>query len=180
MNHIRERILLLLLGGIAFGYSFTPGRQRMVLETISKEWKKIDNKELREGIKYLYKLEYIDKEQSKNGFVKIFLTEKGKMKALNDKLKNIRNKKEKWDGKWRMVAFDVPERYKAGRDALRRKLKSVGFCELQKSVLVTPYNCRNEIEMLVNFFKLNKYVRFGILEYVDNKNQLESLFNVGS
>ena len=151
-----------------------------MIKTVSREWSKLNNKELREGIKYLYKLELVDKEKCKNGFIRVFLTEKGKLRALNDKLKNIKNKKGKWDGKWRMVAFDVPEKYRNGRDALRHKLKKVGFCELQKSVLVTPYDCKEEIESLINFFKLNKYVRFGILEFVDNENHLKELFKLGS
>jgi DNA-binding transcriptional regulator PaaX len=41
----------------------------------------------------------------------------------------------KWDEKWRIVAFDIPEKFKTGRDALRRKLKEVGFHELQKKYL---------------------------------------------
>ena len=37
MNKTREKILLLLLGGLAFGYSLTPGKQRRVLKIVSKE-----------------------------------------------------------------------------------------------------------------------------------------------
>ena len=53
MNAIREKILLLLLGGVAFGYSITPGKQRM---------EKNSKREPREGIKYLYRLDFIDKD----------------------------------------------------------------------------------------------------------------------
>ncbi|MCX6718329.1 MAG: hypothetical protein NTY81_01855 [Candidatus Staskawiczbacteria bacterium] len=178
MNAIREKILLLLLGGVAFGYSITPGKQRMVLRTISREWNKINKRELREGIKYLYKLDFIDKDVSKNGFVKLSLTKKGRLKLLNCRLNNLKNKKVKWDEKWRMVAFDVPEKYKSGRDALRRKLRSVGFCELQKSVFVTSIDCEKEIESLVNFFRLEKYVRFGVLDKIDNEKHLKKLFKL--
>jgi len=178
MNKTREKIFLLLMGGVAFSYSITPGQQWRVLKTISKKWQKINKKELREGIKYLYKLELIDKEKNSDGTIGLLLTRKGKLKFLNSQLDNIKNKKEKWDGKWRMVAFDIPERHKKGRDALRQKLKKIGFCELQKSVFVTPYECKKEIGLLVKFFNLDEYVRFGILEFVDNEDYFKKFFKL--
>ncbi|MCX6724434.1 MAG: hypothetical protein NT155_04715 [Candidatus Staskawiczbacteria bacterium] len=178
MNVTKEKILLLLLAGIAFGYSITPGQQRRVLGAISREWNKISKQELTEGIKYLYKLDLIDKEVSKNGFVRLTLTKKGKLKSLGFRLNNLKNKKEKWDGKWRMVSFDIPEKYKRGRDALRRKLKFIGFRELQKSVFITPVECKREIELLVNYFELDKFVRFAVLEYVDNEAYFKKLFKI--
>ncbi|KKP92315.1 MAG: Repressor in ring oxydation complex/ phenylacetic acid degradation pathway related protein (PaaX) [Parcubacteria group bacterium GW2011_GWA1_36_12] len=178
MNKIKEKILLLLLGGLAFGCSYTFGKQRMVLRTVSREWRKLNSKELRRGINYLYRLKFVDKKESENGLITLLITEKGKLKALNYQLENIRNKKEKWDRRWRMVAFDIPEKYKRERDALRQKLKKIGFCELQKSVLITPFNCKKEIKLLVKYFDLSKYVRFGVLEYIDNENYLKKVFKL--
>ena len=178
MQEIREKILLLLIGGVAFGYSFTPQRQWRVLKTISKEWNRIEKKELQEGIKYLYRLQFVNKKESSNGSVSVVLTEKGRLKCLNIQLQNIKNKKNKWDGKWRMVAFDIPEKYKRGRDALRHKLKEIGFCELQKSVFITPFDCKKEIELLVKFFELDEYVRFGILESIDNEYYFKKFFKL--
>ena len=178
MNNIKEKILLLLMGGVAFGCSITPGKQRRVLKTISREWKKLNKKELSDGIKYLYKLGLIEKEETGKGFININLTKKGRFRALNLQLENIKNKNDKWDEKWRMVSFDIPEKYKAGRNALRHKLKRIGFCELQKSVLVTPYKCEKEILSLVNYFELEKYVRLGVLDYIDNENTLKKAFKL--
>ena len=121
----------------------------MVLKTLSREWKKLNHKELRDGITYLYRLGDVEKDENKNGLITLFATKKGKLKALDFKLENIKNKKEKWDGRWRMVAFDIPEKYRKGRDSLRWKLKKIGFCEMQKSVLITPYDCEAEIRILV-------------------------------
>ena len=178
MNATKEKILLLLLGGLAFGYSYTPGKQRLVLRTVFREWKKLNQKELRAGISDLYRFKFIDKSNNKDGSGAFILTKKGRLRALNYKLYNIKNKKQKWDGKWRMVAFDIPEKYKRGRDALRDKLKKIGFCELQKSVLITPYDCEKEIGLLVKFFELDKYVRFGILESVDNGEYFKKIFKL--
>ena len=178
MNNTREKILLLLLGGITLSLCYTQYQQEKVVKAISREWKKIKPKELREGVSYLYRLGFVGKEEKEKGISRIFPTKKAKLRFLEIKLDNIKNKKVKWDKKWRMVAFDVPEKYKLGRDALRRKLKKIGFCELQKSVLVTPYECKKEISELVKFFKMEKYVRFGILEYVDNEAKLGKFFKL--
>ena len=158
MNKIRENILLLLLGGIAFGCSYTPSNQWKVLKTVSREWKKINQKELREGINYLYRLKFIDKKENEDGITALVLTKKGKWKSLNCQLNNIKNKKERWDGKWRMVAFDIPQKYKKGRDALREKLKKIGFCGLQKSVFLSPDIIADEIKELINELDLRSHV----------------------
>lgn len=178
MSKIKAKILLLLLGGLAFSYSITPQRQWKAVKMISKEWKKINEKELKNSIRYLYRLKFIDKNETDDGSVAVLLTAKGKLKALNYQLENIRDKKEKWDGKWRMVAFDIPEKYKRGRDALRQKLKKIGFCELQKSVFITPFNCEKEIGLLVKYFNLDKYIRIGLLESIDNESQLKKFFKL--
>jgi DNA-binding transcriptional regulator PaaX len=178
MNNTKEKILLLLLAGLAFGCSYTPGKQWMVLKTVSREWKKINKKELRTGISYLYRLNFIEKTRVSKNSTKIFLTKKGELVALNHLLMHIKDKSKNWDKKWRMVAFDIPEKYRKGRDALRQKLKKVGFCELQKSVLITPYDCEKEIKELIKFFELEKYVRFGILDSVDNEDLFKKIFRL--
>ncbi|MFA6190013.1 MAG: hypothetical protein WC711_00645 [Candidatus Staskawiczbacteria bacterium] len=178
MNKIRENILLLLMGGLALGCSYTPQMQGRVLKMAYKEWRKINRKDLKRGIDYLYRLKYIDKKGGGNDIGDLTLTQKGRLKSLDFRLNNLKNQKEKWDGKWRMVAFDIPEKYKQGRDALRNKLKSIGFRELQKSVFIVPYNCKEEIVLLVELFKLGKYVRFGVLEFIDNENYLKSLYKI--
>ena len=178
MNAVKEKILLLLLGGLAFGCSYTPHQQWKVLKTVSEEWKRLNRKELREGINYLYRLDFVDKINNNNGLTTLSLTSKGKLRALDIKLSNIKNKKIKWDSKWRMVAFDIPEKYKRGRNALRQKLKKIGFRELQKSVFITPYECKEEMKALVDYFKLDKYVRFAVLESVDNEGDLKKIFKL--
>jgi virulence-associated protein VapD len=178
MNDIKGKTLLLLLAGLAFGYSLTPGKQWKVLKTVSREWKKIDGKSLKREINSLYRFKFITKKENENGSITVLLTEKGELRALNRQLENLKISKKKWDGKWRMVAFDMPENYKKGRDALRHKLKSIGFRELQKSVFVFPYDCQREIALLVKLFNLKKYVRFGVLEMIDNEDYLKEVFGL--
>ncbi len=46
-----------------------------------------------------------------------------------------------WDGKWRIIIFDVNERRRRVRDRLRRLLGGKGFVRIQDSVWVYPYPC---------------------------------------
>lgn len=68
----------------------------------------------------------------------IRLTDTGKDKALWAKMLTV---DEKWDGKWRLVIWDIPEKRRAARDLLRQKLKQLGFTKWQKSVWASKINC---------------------------------------
>ena len=178
MNEISKKILLLLDAGIVFSYAYHPGQKWRALEKLSREWKKINEKELEKGIRNLYRMDIIDKTEKIDGWITVRPTEKGKLRALNFKLDNIRHKHNKWDGRWRMIAFDIPDKFKKGRDALRRRLRKIGFCELQESIFITPYDCQKEIGLLVDFFHLEKHVRFGILDFIDNESYFKKIFKL--
>jgi DNA-binding transcriptional regulator PaaX len=177
-SFIKSKILLLLYGGLVFGYSYTPGQQWRVLKGISRQWKRINKERLRKEIRNLYRSKLISKKENTDGSITITLTEKGKMKALVYYFDNMKIKSNKWDGKWRLVIFDIPEKLKAGRDSLRKKIKELGFYELQKSVWVYPYDCNNEIDFIIEFFNLRKYVRFAILDFIDNELHLKKIFKL--
>ena len=67
----------------------------------------------------------------------------------------ILNRPAQWDGKWRLVIFDVPEKDKKAREALRYKLKDLNFVRLQDSIWVTPYPCEDEIRFLREIFVIS-------------------------
>ncbi len=64
-------------------------------------------------------------------------------------LENIYKIKTKkvWDGKWRVVVYDVPEENKINRNKLRRKLQEIGFRLLQSSVWVYPYKSEALVDL---------------------------------
>jgi len=53
-----------------------------------------------------------------------------------------------WDGKWRIVIFDIRERRRRVRQRLRILLKGAGMIRLQDSVWIYPYPCDEFIELL--------------------------------
>lgn len=50
-----------------------------------------------------------------------------------------------WDGKWRLIIFDIPETEKMKREELRGKLKDLGFACWQKSVYITPFDVASDL-----------------------------------
>ena len=62
----------------------------------------------------------------------------------------------RWDKKWRILIFDIKEKNKIKREALRGKIKQLGLYPLQKSVWVCPYKFFKEMDMLRRFFGLQK------------------------
>ena len=53
-----------------------------------------------------------------------------------------------WDGKWRVLMFDVSEKRRRVRNQLRAMLESVGFVRLQDSVWVYPYPCEEYVQLV--------------------------------
>jgi len=178
MDALHRKILLLLLTGVALSFSYTPQRYWKIIKLADREWKNINREELRREIKKLYQSKMVKRSENSDGSTTIVLTNKGKLKALTYRFEDMRIDRKNWDGKWRLVVFDIPERLRLGRDSLRERIKKLGFHELQKSVFVFPYDCKDEVDFLIEFFNIRKYVRFGILEEIDNEKHLKHIYNL--
>ncbi len=175
----QKKILLLLLGGLVLGLSTNPKTSFGILKSIQKEWKEIDKEMLKKAIKSLYQSKLIKEKENADGTITLVLTDKGKERALTYNLDNIEIKKpNQWDKKWRVVLFDIPEKIKKAREAMRRHLKNLGFYEFQKSVFVHPYDCKDEIDYLIEFYDLRRFVRFIIADSLDNELHLKNYFKL--
>lgn len=175
----QRKILLLLLGGLALGLSGSPGRYFQILKAIGKEWQEINRQTLKRAVKSLYESKLVSEKQNADGTITIILTDKGKQKALTYDLEKIEIKKPKqWDKKWRVVLFDIPENRKKIREILRFHLKNLDFFEFQKSVFVHPYDCKNEMDYIIEFYDIRKFVRFIIAESIDNELHLKKYFSL--
>jgi DNA-binding transcriptional regulator PaaX len=110
----------------------------------------------------------------------ITLTERGRKEAGWLQIDALKIKKPKrWDGKWRIVIFDIAQLKKLYREAFRGKLKELSFYPLQKSVWIHPFDCRDEIELLRDFFGLTeREVRFIVTEDIGMDDWLKKIFRV--
>lgn len=178
-SELKQRVLLLLMAGVALGLSRSPKNYFKILKSFAKEWKDIERKRLFSVIREFYNERIIDYKEKEDGTVQIILTKDGQKRALHYKLDELKIKKpDKWDKKWRMVIFDIPEKNKKAREALRMKLKELGFKELQKSVFVYPYECEDEIDFIVEVFELRSHVRFLRVDSFTNEEQFKIKFDL--
>lgn len=174
-----EKVLLLLLAGVVLGLSGSPTRYSRVLGAVSREWRRIQRQALYRAIRRLYESKLIDYHEHKDGSIEIVLSREGRRTALRYQLEAMSVKRPKtWDHRWRVVMFDIPEKRKHLRDTLRARLRQLGLLELQKSVFVHPFECRDEIDFLIEFYQARPYVRFLEATHIDNELHLKHKFNL--
>ena len=141
------------------------------------DWEKHFPSQVERVVGRLARKGWVDRQETAKG-VKIIITEAGRKQILLFKLEELRPKKGKWDGKWRMVFFDVEEKKRKKRDDLRRYLERLGFWQMQKSVWVCPYNCEDEVKYLREVLEVPHEVKLGVLEKVENDRELKEIFGL--
>jgi hypothetical protein len=174
-----RQILSLLLSGIALGLTVSPRRHFWILDNIPRELKRVKKDYLNNAIRRLYRSKLVDIKETQDGKTILVLSEEGKKRMLIYNLETLKLKRQdKWDGHWRIIIFDIPERLKYAREWLSRKLKEIGMYQLQKSVYVYPFECKDELDFIIEYFGLRPYVRFGLLKEIDNELHLRKIFDL--
>ena len=176
---VQQKILLVLLGGIALGTQRSSVRYYKLLLEIRKGWKEIDQRSMARSLRRLSEQKLVEEKRSSDGKVRLVLTKEGKRQARSLDLygKSIRLKKPKrWDGKWRVVIFDIPEESRIFRNILRQHLYELDFYQLQKSVFVSPYPYEKPLLELVNLYGAESHVRIMTVSWIDNGDKLKKRF----
>lgn len=175
---VKDVLSLLITGGAIILAANSPYFVPNILRKYEK-WKKYSNRKVSDAFYRLRRQGFIDI-QTVNHQIYISLTKEGRKKAgifQIDKLKIARPKR--WDKKWRLLIFDIPQERKISREALRGKLKELGFHQLQKSVWIYPFECRPEMELLQDFFGLSKNeMRLIIAENIGEDSNLQQEFKL--
>lgn len=118
--------------------------------------------------------------QTINKQIYVRLSEEGKKYAGDCQIDEMNiQKPASWDQKWRVIIFDVPHKHRIKREALRGKLKELGFAQLQKSVWVHPYECKAEIKILKDFFGLSdKDLQILLVEKIENDYKIRQKYKL--
>ncbi|MBI2097810.1 MAG: hypothetical protein HYT46_02685 [Candidatus Vogelbacteria bacterium] len=117
--------------------------------------------------------------KNSQGQTVIRLTEKGKEELQRYEL-GVQKivKPRRWDGKYRLIIFDIKEWKRGVRDELRHWLKRLGFLPLQRSVWVYPYECRKVIVLLKSHFKIGREVLYITADEIENDHWLRREFGL--
>ncbi len=118
--------------------------------------------------------------EEKNGTKYARITDLGERKLALEKQKaslQVRQNK-RWDKKFRIVIFDIPERRRNVRDQLRHTMFECGFYRLQDSVWLYPYDCEDFIALLKSNLKLGNAVVYLIAESIENDRRVREHFKL--
>jgi len=176
---MKHKIILLLLAGTAIYLSRSGKTQWRILRNLPKAFKSIDRVVLNRIVKEFYHDRLVDFRITKDGTAIVTLTERGKHYALRYKIDElVIHTPLHWDKKWRIVIFDIPEKYKRAREALRDKLAELGFIQLQKSVWILPYPCKDTIDFIVEIFEIRRFVLYLEVTSITNEAKLKLQFKL--
>ncbi|MDP2927092.1 MAG: hypothetical protein Q8N65_03100 [bacterium] len=152
---VKDVLYWLMVAGAVYIAASSPSFARNIIRD-HRRWKKYSRKRLYDTFYNLRKSGLLEiRREGKQ--IYISLTKEGKKKAGYLQINDLKIKTpQSWDRKWRLVVFDIIELRKTHREAFRGKLKELGFCLLQKSVWIHPFDCEAEIELLRSFFGLRE------------------------
>lgn len=144
----------------------------------SKAWKRFNTPYLKRVLKRLEEQKLVETE-TKKGYQTVKITDAGRQRILKYSLDKLEIKKPRtWDGKWRLVSYDIPKDKYSRRDTFRAYLQAWGFYPLHESVFLHAYPCEKETEFLREYFGVGEYVRVFTVEEIEGDEPYREFFGV--
>ncbi len=168
-------IMAIGVAGVIAIAAIAPNAARLLETTgLNARWRYQASRAL-SRLKQKGKIEFVEE----NGTRSVRLTEKGERAFLLEKQRlSLAKKTRKWDRRYRLVAFDVPEKRKQAREYLRFEMHEVGFLRIQDSVWVYPYECEEFIELLKTDLHIGKNVLYAVVEEIGNDKWIRAHFGL--
>ena len=116
----------------------------------------------------------------KNGRKLASITPEGqRVLALEEQKTALQLKKKKrWDKRWRVVIFDIPEYRRGTRDKLRLTMRTAGFYRLQDSVWLYPYDCEDFMALVKADLKIGNAILYMVVEKIENDQKIKTHFSL--
>ncbi len=157
-------MILQALGAVAIVYKKYPHQQRYYTKTV---------------IKKLISKGLLEFKKTKSGKSYLSITDHGTRELNKYRIGDIKiNKPKRWDGKWRVVAFDIKEYKRGDRDNMRQELINFGFKKLQNSVWIYPYDCEELIDLLKSSYELGRHLLYMTVDYLEYDQKLRQDFGL--
>lgn len=166
----------LALGGFIVACFALPGLAQVAV--LFKPKGTQDKYRINRAIKRLQEKKFV-RVYEKDGKEIVEITELGKRRVLEYNLDEMRIKiPKKWDGWWRIVMFDIPQSKKRARDAISFKIKDLGLYPIQKSVFVSPYPCKDEIDFVGEVFGVRNNIIYIRAKEIEGVSKLKHHFGI--
>ncbi len=174
--------VLLMSGGVLLLSTIAPMSGALVVSEVLKAYfrkKRFERERFLQDLRRLQEKKLVNFKVLGGGKIQITLAERGRRKKLAYDIDAMQLKKPMyWDGKWRLVMFDVPSKQKRLSEALRRKLRELRFYRMQKSVFLTPYPCANEIDFIGSYFGLRNNILLLTVSHFEGEEKLRHYFGI--
>lgn len=99
-----------------------------------------------------------------------FLTERGVNRMDEAANRIFKLNPQKWDRKWRILMYTIPEEKRQVRDELRQELMWSGFGSFSNGCWISPNSLEKEVNILIDKYDISEYVDFFVSEYKGPKN----------
>lgn len=160
------------------GFSAISPAAPLAFHSLFKIWHSFSQRRLKETVKRFRKQKFVEIEEE-NGQYVVKITTKGLVKALSYKLNEMSIKEPKqWDGKWRVVIFDIADQKRNHREVFRKRIKSLGLFPLQESVYVYPYPCFDQIEFLRQISGVGLEAKYILANKIEDDESLRNHFRL--
>lgn len=182
-NVTKFLLMFVALGAVACGGAIVPGILKALGSSdLGEDTTGYNKKRISDAIGNLKRQKLVEIIKDDDGNVSVILSNKGKKRIKEFSIDTVFIKKpKKWDGKWRILMFDIPTEpkiYNQAREALRNKIKELGFYQMQKSVWVYPYECEDEILFIAEAFHVTKFIEIITAEKMLHESILKRKFGV--
>lgn len=133
---------------------------------------------LRRTVKRLEKQGFIEK-ITKETLGAPVLTDRGKRWILKYALENLTIAPQKsWDGKWRLILYDVARNKASLRNIFRTTLRRLGFYNVQESAWLFPYPCEKEVTFLRQYCGMGEDVLYIICHKIEHDENYRAHFGI--
>jgi len=108
------------------------------------------------------------------------LTKKGRrtLALHREKLRLQEPRRKRWDKRYRLIIFDVPEKRKRVRERIRREFQEAGFLRIQDSAWIYPHDCEAFIALLKAELHIGRDVLYVVIESIEGDARIRKHFNL--
>lgn len=175
-----ERAILstLAIAGVGLVIMAAPNTLQL-LKNVDPDWiiKRDPRQRIREAAHRLHKKGLVTFVH-KDGRVFLRITEKGRTRFQSLLIQGPLPRPLRWDRKWRLVIFDIPEKKHVLRARARSIVSGFGFIRLQDSVWAYPYDCEEAIALLKAELHIGKDLLYIIADAIEYDLPLRKEFNL--
>jgi DNA-binding transcriptional regulator PaaX len=148
-------------------YSFTKPTRMLFGFEVGFKNKKISKNTIRKNLERLIAQGIVKKKGS------VFSLSKGGIKLFNSIGLRKKILAKKWDGKYRLVIFDIPEKNRADRNWLRGELHLLQYAQLQKSVFISKFSLTEDIIIEIQKRKMSKFVNYLLVDKIFDYSEIK-------